>query len=363
MELEQRAQAGDAAAQLALAARHEADGVNEMARGWMARAVRAGHPDALRLLAASLMVREPANPDLGGEMMRSAALQGDAEAAFICAAIAGQADESDGRWLQALQFLAASAQAGSAPAGELLELLGARDPAQHQVAAQHIIAGTRRAVEWQRQSPRIALCKGFASAAECHWMMARAQARLKPAEVYDPVTGQGARHTGLRTNSDTAFDITQSDLALVILRARIAAITGACVTDMEPAMVLHYTPGQYFAPHFDWLDPQSPGMARDIAEKGQRRMTFLLYLNDDYEGGETEFPDLGWRYRGQAGDALFFWNVDAAGQPDTMTRHAGTAPTRGQKWVLSQWIRDPAPAQVWAAPPPANSAYMPRRTG
>ena len=76
--------------------------------------------------------------------------------------------------------------------------------------------------------------------------------------------------TASRTNSDVSFDMVQSDLVLVMLRARIAALLDASVTNLEPAMVLHYAPGQYFAPHLDGLDPDVPGMAADIAAKGQR---------------------------------------------------------------------------------------------
>ena len=45
-------------------------------------------------------------------------------------------------------------------------------------------------------------------------------------------------------------------------------------------------------------------------------------------------------HRGGRGDALVFFNLDEAGQPDPRTLHAGLAPTRGEKWLLSQWIRD-----------------------
>jgi prolyl 4-hydroxylase len=67
-------------------------------------------------------------------------------------------------------------------------------------------------------------------------------------------------------------------------------------------------------------------------------MTFLLYLNDDYEGGETEFPVIGLRWKGRKGEGLFFWNVQPGGAPDERTLHAGAPVSRGEKWVLSQWI-------------------------
>jgi hypothetical protein len=52
------------------------------------------------------------------------------------------------------------------------------------------------------------------------------------------------------------------------------------------------------------------------------------------------------RHRARRGDALMFANVDLAGNPDRRTLHAGLPPTRGEKWVLSQWIRDRTPARI-----------------
>lgn len=79
--------------------------------------------------------------------------------------------------------------------------------------------------------------------------------------------------------------------------------------------------------------------AAELAPRGQRAATFLIYLNEAYEGGATQFPRLDWQYRGGRGDALLFSNVDAAGAPDYNTVHAGMPATSGEKWVLSQWIR------------------------
>ena len=108
---------------------------------------------------------------------------------------------------------------------------------------------------------------------------------------------------------------------------------------MESTAVLHYEPGEEFLPHFDFLDVNLPGPAKDVAGRGQRVLTFLIALNDDYEGGQTEFPEIGKRWKGRKGSGLFFWNVEPDGTPDRLTRHAGLPPTRGEKWLLSQWIR------------------------
>jgi prolyl 4-hydroxylase len=108
----------------------------------------------------------------------------------------------------------------------------------------------------------------------------------------------------------------------------------------EPPTMLHYKPGETFQPHYDFLDDTKPGLSNEIAQNGQRVLTFLLYLNESFDGGETEFPLIDVRYKGNKGDALCFWNVMADGSPDRRTLHAGLPPTRGEKWLLSQWVRN-----------------------
>jgi len=187
-------------------------------------------------------------------------------------------------------------------------------------------------------NPRIAMVEGFAAPEICDWLIARAAPRLAPAQVYDHDTG-GPRSEGVRTNSECHFLRDESDLLLLALRARMARVTELPVQAMEAPAILHYTAGQEFLPHFDFFDTARPGYAKEVAEHGQRVLTFLLCLNDDYDGGETEFPELAKRWKGHKGSALFFWNVTPDGTPDARTLHAGLAPTRGEKWLLSQWVR------------------------
>jgi prolyl 4-hydroxylase len=108
---------------------------------------------------------------------------------------------------------------------------------------------------------------------------------------------------------------------------------------MENPQIMRYQPGQRFLPHYDFLDPRHPRVAEAIAQGGQREATFLVYLNDDFDGAETSFLQLDWRFRGGKGDAILFWNTDQSGAPEKSSLHAGLEPTRGEMWLLSQWIR------------------------
>ena len=93
--------------------------------------------------------------------------------------------------------------------------------------------------------------------------------------------------------------------------------------------MLRYRPGQEYKPHFDHI----PGFAN------QRVMTMLVWLNEDYDGGETLFMMTGRKLRGRIGDALLFRNSKADGRRDDSAAHAGLAVTSGEKLIASRWIR------------------------
>jgi prolyl 4-hydroxylase len=190
--------------------------------------------------------------------------------------------------------------------------------------------------------PAIFAIEGFLSHATCDWLKDRATAMAEPALVYDPETGEGRRE-GVRTNAAAQFDLERMDVVLAVVRERIARAAGLPVPGLEWTQVLHYAVGQTFDWHVDWLDPATPGYAADLAARGQRIATFLVYLNDDFEGGETAFEAGGLRHRGRKGDALMWANTLPDGSIDRRTRHAGLPPTRGEKWLLSQWLRGRAP--------------------
>ncbi len=63
-------------------------------------------------------------------------------------------------------------------------------------------------------------------------------------------------------------------------------------------------------------------------------------MNDDYEGGETDFPEIGLRYHGATRNGIFFTNALPNGEPDLRMVHAGLPPKDNEKWLMSQFIRN-----------------------
>jgi prolyl 4-hydroxylase len=272
--------------------------------------------------------------------LRDAAAHGDGEAEALLAVCAawgvGLARNVD----TALDHLARAAELGWTSALRELQVL-ARSPGANAAALRSKIdiASLRSApaARLAFEKPRIAVFERFATADECQWLIGRACGGLQRAKVYrDSATAQLA---ATRTNREMSLTIFNADVALSLIRDRIAAACGAPVTHFEIAKILHYSPGEQFALHADFIEAKTPELARELAARGQRTATFLIYLNEGYEGGATQFPRLDWQYRGARGDALMFGNVDANGAPDYDTVHAGMPPISGEKWVLSQWIR------------------------
>lgn len=187
-------------------------------------------------------------------------------------------------------------------------------------------------------SPRIAVARGFLSPGICDWLINLGRPHLKAGQTFDTQTGAIREETG-RTNSAAELGPERTDMVLAFVRLRIARLADLPVRALEPTQVLHYEVGQEFRAHHDFFDVSFPGYAREVAERGQRALTVLVYLNDGYAGGDTAFPAIGASFKGRKGDALIFWNVADDGTPDAATLHIGTAPTRGEKWLLSQWIR------------------------
>jgi prolyl 4-hydroxylase len=263
--------------------------------------------------------------------VRRRAEAGDGEALAFGAVLAALGAGEPQSWETALARLRRAAERGWAPAAGQLEVIGGG-------LADWFAFGPK---ERLCLAPRASAIRGFLPPAACRWLIERARGRTGRAQVFDQATGAAALDAG---RSNTAFEFQFEDLDLVVLlaRARIAAAVSTLTGALETVQVLHYAAGETFERHFDFLDPAEPGLAEEVARRGQRVATFLVYLNAGYEGGETDFPRAGFRFRGAAGDALMFANVDAAGHPERLSLHAGLPPTRGEKWVLSQWIRDRA---------------------
>tara|TARA_B110000261_G_scaffold19190_1_gene19238 strand:+ start:78 stop:605 length:528 start_codon:yes stop_codon:yes gene_type:complete len=94
----------------------------------------------------------------------------------------------------------------------------------------------------------------------------------------------------------------------------------------EPVHVVKYEQGDFYIPHFDY----GPVTVRPY--------TFLITLNDNYQGGETYFPNLDKSYKLKKGDALFFHNYTTNHLETTLSFHGGKEVLSGEKWIANMWV-------------------------
>lgn len=183
-------------------------------------------------------------------------------------------------------------------------------------------------LEMLSDSPKIAVARALFTPDECAHVAALSAPKMVPSVVVDPATRREIPHP-IRTSEGTVLGPIQQDLVIHALDRRLAMVTRSRFEQGEPLTVLRYTPGQQYRLHHDCL----PG------EANQRRMTAIVYLNDGYDGGATQFPAIATDFRGGIGDAILFVNTLPDGRVDERSRHAGLPVTRGEKWICTRWIR------------------------
>lgn len=187
--------------------------------------------------------------------------------------------------------------------------------------------------------PRIAVFPGFIPREIADYLKSRAEPRLKPSLVIDHIRGSFS-HEEYRTSTEHRFLPSEADLVTHAVCEQIALASEEPVNQQEILGVLRYKPGQEYTPHSDFLKADTLGKNPEVERSGQRIKTFLIYLNGEFDGGETEFPKLAIRVKGRKGDGILFTNVSENGEESRLAVHAGRPVISGEKFITTLWIRD-----------------------
>ena len=298
-----------------------------------------------------------ADPVAATRLYEEAAAGGSGAAAVRLAVLAAVGVAREASWGEALDRLTDAAELGDASAQKQLAVIAGHDHERlpegggarwHNMRVGIDLRQILKPAVLRRvsTSPSIAEIDGLATPQMCRWIIHRAAPRMERGQIIDTATGQGLPDPN-RTGLSAGFGLLDTDLVIVLAQERLARTTGLIVHQQEVPHVLSYEPGQEFRPHVDYLNPEIPAYHGELSLIGQRVATCLTWLNDDFEGGETEFPRVDKRFRRKPGDALLFLNVlQETKAPDPLSMHAGLPPRRGKKWILSQLVRDKLQAIV-----------------
>ncbi|XP_047262328.1 probable prolyl 4-hydroxylase 9 isoform X5 [Capsicum annuum] len=197
--------------------------------------------------------------------------------------------------------------------------------------------------------PRALYFPNFASIEQCQSIIKIAKANLEPSSLALRKGETEETTNGIRTSASE-----DKTGVLDLIEEKIAKATMIPKTHGEYMFqafnILRYEIGQRYQSHYDAFDPAQYG-----PQKSQRVASFLLYLSDVEEGGETVFPFesgqnmdskydfskcIGLKVKPHRGDGLLFYSLFLNGTIDPTSIHGSCPVIRGEKWVATKWIRN-----------------------
>ncbi|XP_016558856.1 probable prolyl 4-hydroxylase 9 isoform X6 [Capsicum annuum] len=181
--------------------------------------------------------------------------------------------------------------------------------------------------------PRALYFPNFASIEQCQSIIKIAKANLEPSSLALRKGETEETTNGIRTSSGTFISASEDKTGVLdLIEEKIAKATMIPKTHGEYMFqafnILRYEIGQRYQSHYDAFDPAQYG-----PQKSQRVASFLLYLSDVEEGGETVFPFesgqnmdskydfskcIGLKVKPHRGDGLLFYSLFLNGTIDPL---------------------------------------------
>jgi prolyl 4-hydroxylase len=189
-------------------------------------------------------------------------------------------------------------------------------------------------VSWE---PRVFVHSHFLSDEECEEIIQIGNATGLERSAVAGEDGQ-PKESEFRT-SYGAF-LPRKAAVLKRIEERIAEWTQIPAENGEPFYLLRYQNGQQYVPHYDFFDPEMPGMSAFLGTPGQRTATVLLYLATPIKGGETIFTNTDIKVPAIKGTAVLFYSHTPDHQLDRTSTHGGLPVEEGTKYCCTKWIRE-----------------------
>jgi len=133
-----------------------------------------------------------------------------------------------------------------------------------------------------------------------------------------------SRHTFLEDDKDT-----------LAIKTKIARMVGMDENKCEKIQVVMYREGDHYSIHQDTCCFEKC-RGDNIDE---RKKTVIVYLNDNFIGGETCFPNIDRCFTPKKGNALVFDTYNMLHMCTRRASHKGNPVTQGTKYICTFWFR------------------------
>lgn len=119
------------------------------------------------------------------------------------------------------------------------------------------------------------------------------------------------------------------------------SITKIPKINQENIQVVKYNKGGFYKEHYDACSYDAEKCKNMNNNSGQRITTLLIYLNDNFEGGETKFTHekVKLNVKPEKGMAILFYNVSSKDNDvvHPLSLHTGSELLSGEKWICNVW--------------------------
>lgn len=119
------------------------------------------------------------------------------------------------------------------------------------------------------------------------------------------------------------------------------SITKIPKINQENIQVVKYNKCGYYKEHYDACSYDAEKCKNMNNNSGQRITTLLIYLNDNFDGGETKFTHekVKLNVKPEKGMAILFYNVSSKDNDivHPLSLHTGSELLSGEKWICNVW--------------------------
>lgn len=140
--------------------------------------------------------------------------------------------------------------------------------------------------------------------------------------------------------SETAW-IEKNDPIAKRIIMRLCNMLDEPFENTEDLQIVRYKDNGYYRQHHDSCCELSKTCIDFNKIGGHRKITMVIYLNDNFENGGTHFPTLGKTYKPPKYSGILFYSLGKDSRKcHPKSLHAGLPITSGEKYIANIWIRE-----------------------